>query len=296
MVAFGIRDIILSGGEPLMRPDWLRIASYARFRGLSVSISTNGTRVTKAIALKIAELQADVQVSLDGATPGVHDYLRRSPGTWEQALAGVRNFVAAGVTVTIGTTVTRANIHQIPALCDLSRGLGAQMFRIIPFVPFGRGGSWRKLEVSPRAMAQVTEYLRQRRRQNDIDIAEMEFECTFDPPPLQPAEPQSGIGCGGAQAYFTITETGEVLPCHFFAGVEAEKVLEHDLAWIWEHSRFLNYFRSMTAGDLTGSCKKCDWLASCLGSCRAANFAHGNLFRGNYHCWMDTMSMYRRKE
>ena len=288
MAAFGVQDIALSGGEPLIRPDWFQIATHARSRGLLVSVSTNGTLVTEAVARKIAGLGSDVQVSLDGATPEVHDSLRRITGAWQRAVRGVQNFVNAGVPVTIGTTVTTANIHQIPALCDLARNLGAERYRIIPFVPFGRGGAWRKLEVKPRAMQRLTEYLRQRRLQNDIDIVEMEFECTFDPPPLQPADPQSGLGCGGAQTYITITETGDVLPCHFFSGVEADNILKHDLAWIWEHSRFLNYFRSMTLADLTGSCQQCDWLAGCRGSCRAANFAHLNLFRGNCHCWLNT--------
>ena len=287
MAAFGIRDVTLSGGEPLIRPDWFQIAVYARSRGLTVSVSTNGTLVTEAAARKMTALVSDVQVSIDGATPEVHDTFRRAPGSWRRAVRGVQNFVAAGVPVTIGTTVTRANVHQIPMLCDLTRDLGAPAFRILPFIPFGRGRHWRKLEVSPGAMRRVTEVLRQRRQQKDIQITEMEFECTFDPPPLRPAEPQGTIGCGGARSYVTITESGEVLPCHFFQGVEAENVLHHDLAWIWEHSRFLNYFRSLTVADLTGACPRCDWLAACLGSCRAANFAHRRLLRGNCHCWLD---------
>lgn len=295
MAAFGIRDVALSGGEPLLRPDWFELATYARSCGLTVSVSTNGTLVSERVARQIAELETDVQVSLDGATPEVHDEFRGVPGTWARAVRGVRNLVAAGVSVTIGTTVTTANIRQVPALCDLARDLGARVYRIIPFVPSGRGGDSRELEVSPLAMRRVTESLRERRRQNDIAIAEMEFECTFDPSPLQPADPQSPLGCGGARSYFTITEFGEVLPCHFFSGVDAENILDHGLAWIWEHSRFLNYFRSMGVADLSGACQQCAWLPHCLGSCRAANFAHRHLFRGNDHCWLNTAAVRRAR-
>jgi radical SAM protein with 4Fe4S-binding SPASM domain len=189
------------------------------------------------------------------------------------------------VPVTIGTTVTALNLHEVPSLCDLAQRLGAVMYRIIPFIPFGRGGGSRQMEISPLTMRRLTEFLRQRRQQSDIAIAEMEFECTFDSPPLKTADPQTPIGCGGARSYFTILETGEVLPCHFFAGVAAENMLEHSLAWIWQHCRFLNYFRSLGIADLTGACVTCDWLPQCLGSCRAANFSHGHLLRGNVHCW-----------
>ena len=295
MVAFGTREVALSGGEPLCRPDWFELAAYARSYGLTVSVSTNGTLVNKKAARQIAELEADVQVSLDGATPAAHDAFRRIHGAWARAVRGVRHFVAAGVPVTIGATVTTINIQQIPALCDLARDLGAQTLRIIPFVPFGRGGGSQKLEVSPLAMRQLTEFLRERRRLNDIDITELEFECVFDPPPRQLADLRSQIGCAGARSYITITENGEVLPCHFFSGVEAGNVLDHKLAWIWEHSRFLNYFRSIEIADLSGACRRCDWLPLCLGSCRAANFAHRHLFCGNNHCWLDTAAVRRAR-
>lgn len=285
MAAFGVRDVALSGGEPLLRAEWYPIAQHARARGLVVSVSTNGTVVTRHAARRLAEVVADVQVSIDGATPAVHDAMRGVPGAWERAVRGVRCLVDAGVPVTIGATVTRANAAEIPRLCGLARDLGAQALRIIPFIPFGRGGHWRALETTPPAMRELTGRLRERRRAGDVAVADMEFECTFDPPPLQPAGCGQGLGCGGAKDYITITESGDVLPCHFFDGVDAENVLEHDLAWIWSHSRFLNYFRSLTIADLNGACTQCDWLAVCEGSCRAANFAHGRLFEANVHCW-----------
>jgi radical SAM protein with 4Fe4S-binding SPASM domain len=293
MASFGIQDIAMSGGEPLARPDWHRLAVYARSCGLKVSLSTNGTLINSKIARQIAEVQADVQVSLDGATPEIHDGFRCVRGAWEQAVQGIRHLIKAGVPVTIGTTVTTMNIDQIPTICDLAVNLGAVMYRIIPFIPFGRGGHSHKLEVSPPAMRRLTEFLRKRRQKNDISISEMEFECTLDPPPIHPVDPQSSIGCSGARSYFTITESGEVLPCHFFGGVNAENVLESGLAWIWEHSRFLSYFRSLGTSDLTGACQACNWLPDCLGSCRAANFAHGHLLSGNVHCWQDSSAVRR---
>lgn len=286
MATFGVREVVLSGGEPLLRTDWYRIAEHARARGLGVSVSTNGTVLARRTARQVAEVASDAQVSIDGATPAVHDAMRGVPGAWERAVRGVRCLVDAGVPVTIGATVTRANAAQIPRLCDLARDLGAQAFRIIPFVPFGRGGHWRSLETTPPAMRRLTQYLLERRGLGDVAIAEMEFECTFDPPPLQSANCGQGLGCGGARSYITITESGDVLPCHFLNGVAAENVLEHDLAWIWRNSRFLNYFRSLTIADLTGACTQCDWLAVCQGSCRAANFARGRLFEANSHCWL----------
>ena len=286
LAAFGVRQLILSGGEPLMRGDFFEIAEHAASRGLSLQIATNATLITERAAERLAAIGADAQVSLDGATPEVHDDFRQVPGTWKRAVRGIRHLVAAGVPVMVAAAVTKANVDQIPALYDLAADLGAHTFRILPFVPFGRGGTARELEVSPQEMREVTVYLRQRRDEGGLPVAPMEFECTFAPPSQERADPQTRVGCDGAAAYCTITSSGEVLPCNFFAGVEAENVREHNFAWIWENSRFLNYFRSLTVSDIHGACQSCAWLPVCRGSCIAPNFAHGDIFQANCHCWL----------
>lgn len=287
LAAFGVQQLILSGGEPLMRRDFFEIATHAASQGLHLQLATNATLVTKQIATRLTAIRGvDAQVSLDGATPEVHDDFRQVPGTWERTVRGIRNLVKTGVPVMVAAVVTKANIDQIPALYALAADLGAHTFRILPFVPFGRGGTARELEVSPEEMRDVTAYLYQRRNEGGLPVAPMEFECTFGPPPAKSADQQARIGCDGAAGYCAVTADGEVLPCNFFAGVEAENVRENNFAWIWEHSDFLNYFRSLTISDIDGACQECSWLPNCKGSCIAANFAHGDIFQSNCHCWV----------
>ena len=57
---------------------------------------------------------------------------------------------------------------------------------------------------------------------------------------------------------------------------------------IWKLSRFLNYFRSLRISDISGHCRRCDWLSVCRGGCKAANFSQGALFHSNRHCWLVT--------
>jgi radical SAM protein with 4Fe4S-binding SPASM domain len=285
---FGVSSLILSGGEPLMRPDLLEIAEYAGERGLHMQVATNGALVTKEVATRLAAIgKVEAQVSLDGATPQVHDDFRQVAGTWERAIQGIRNLVAAEIPVMMAAAVTKANIDQIPNLYKLAADLRVQRFRILPFVPYGRGASARKLEVSPQEMREVTEYLYRQREGGGLDVAPMEFECTLAPPPPDGRAPsEARIGCDGAVGYVTVTADGDVLPCNFFAGAEAENLREHSFTWIWENSRFLNYFRSLTVSDIHGVCQTCDWQAECRGSCVAANFAHGDIFQSNVHCWL----------
>jgi radical SAM protein with 4Fe4S-binding SPASM domain len=282
---FGVQQLILSGGEPLMRRGFFDIAEHAAQLGLGLQIATNATLLDRGIAQRLARLGANAQVSLDGATPAVHDRFRGVPGAWAKAVAGARELKAAGVPFITAAAVTKHNLAEVPDLYALAAELGAQAFRILPFVPMGRGGTARTLEVTPDEMHGVVADLVRARENGGLPVVSMEFECTFRPPP-GPADPEAAIGCGGATAYCTLTADGEVLPCNFFAGAQAENVNERDFAWIWQNSRFLNYFRSLTVSDIKGACQRCAWLADCRGSCIAASFSHGDIFQANCHCWV----------
>ena len=285
MAGFGVQQLILSGGEPLLRPDFFEIAEYAHKRGLSLQIATNATIVTRDVARRLKAIGACVQASLDSIDPVVHDELRQCKGSWKRAVKGIKLLVKNDVPVTIAALVTKNTIAQIPELYDFSAELGVQTFRILPFVPSGRGSRAKDMEVSPVEMKCITEYLARRRNDVGLPVAPMEFECTLEHE-QGIAHPQTRIGCDGGVAYCTITSDGEVLPCNYFSGVRTENVKDTSFSWIWDNSHFLNYFRSLTVSDIHGICQGCKWLIRCRGSCLAANFTHGDIFQSNCHCWI----------
>ena len=88
--AFGVPVLILSGGEPLLRPDIFEISKRAKALGFYVGLSSNGTLIDKAMSREIAEVGYDyVGISLDGIGE-VHDAFRRQEGSYEAALKGMR--------------------------------------------------------------------------------------------------------------------------------------------------------------------------------------------------------------
>ena len=90
--------LVLSGGEPLVRPDIFDLAAYAVKRGLTVALATNGTLVTPAIAVKIKEVGIErVSISIDGANAETHDDFRQLSGSYNRALEGVAHLRRAGV-------------------------------------------------------------------------------------------------------------------------------------------------------------------------------------------------------
>lgn len=287
LAVFGVENVAFSGGEPLLHPDFFTIARKVRELGLTIQVATNGTLVTPQVARDLMDLDAQVQVSLDGSTPEIHDILRPGQKAFARSIEGIKALVAAGHQVTIGTVLSTLNISDIPAIMALTEQLGAAAFRLIPFVPKGRGELHRDMEVPPKQVMEAVRYLHEMRNRTGLNIAPLEFEEMLDGGvcPDSPA-PDMPLKCGGAVAYATITPAGEVLPCHFFEGVRADSVQSAAFSDIWYRSRFLNYFRHLRVADLNGNCSTCSWLPRCAGSCRAVNYAKGDLFGGNKACWV----------
>ncbi len=284
----GVQDITFSGGEPLLRKDFFDLVNAARQSNIGVQLATNGTTITAAVAQELKRLEVPTQVSIDGSNADVYGKFRGRREAFDQAVQGVEHLVSAGIEVTIGTVVTHHNIDDIPEMLKLVEKTGAGAFRLIPFIPYGRGKRNRKLELEPSRMKEITVYLSKRRSDVPFQIIPMEFECTFGPPVTTQVDTSRPSECGGAIQYCTVTPLGEVLPCHYFEGVVADNVKDHPFSWIWSRSRFLNYFRSMQISDISGPCQQCQWLGDCRGGCKAANFSQGTLFESNRHCWVAT--------
>ncbi len=117
--AFGVPVLILSGGEPLLRPDIFEISSRAKKMGFYVGLSTNGTLITPDMIGSIADVGYDyVGVSLDGIG-ATHDRFRRKEGAYDASLAGIRLCREAGIKVGIRFTMTQDNADDLPRLLAL---------------------------------------------------------------------------------------------------------------------------------------------------------------------------------
>jgi radical SAM protein with 4Fe4S-binding SPASM domain len=148
--------VVLSGGEPLFRPDIFDIADYGVQTGFRMALATNGTLVTERVAARIADAGfARVAISIDGSKPETHDRFRGVPGAHAKALAGLRFLRAEGVSVQINSTIAKHNVDELPALLDLALSIGADALHLFMLVPVGCG-----LEIAPAQMLPADEYER----------------------------------------------------------------------------------------------------------------------------------------
>ncbi len=119
----GTREVLVSGGEPLLNPEWHEIARLLRDRGLRLWLLTAGLALAKHAA-KVAALFDVVTVSLDGASTGTYRAIR-GVDAFDAVCSGIRAVARTGVPVGVRVTVHRANYRELPALVTLARELGA---------------------------------------------------------------------------------------------------------------------------------------------------------------------------
>lgn len=136
--------LILSGGEPLLRPDIFDISARARAMGFAVALSTNGTLIDDAMADRIAEAQYGyVGISIDGTRP-VHDKFRRLEGAYDASIAALRRCRDRGLKVGLRFTLTQDNAADFPAMLKLMDDEGIDRFYLSHLNYAGRGNHNRR--------------------------------------------------------------------------------------------------------------------------------------------------------
>lgn len=288
IASFSKSAIVLSGGEPLVRPDVFEIAEYGTSRGLRMLLATNGTLVTADVARKIAEAGIQrVSVSIDGATEASHDSFRRIDGAFRQAWEGIENIKAAGVPFQINTTVSKHNIGEIQDILDLAINGGAVALHIFLLVPTGCGKEIADDEmIDPQEYEQVLNWFYERSK--NLQIA---LKATCAPhyfrimrqrgkedgiKPSAAAHGHDAItkGCLAGSAVCFVSHKGEVYPCGYLP-ISAGNIRETNFKAIWEDAEVFRVLRD--EDNLQGKCGCCEFRRVCMG-CRARAYA----YTGNY--------------
>ena len=156
---FGHPVLVLTGGDPLRRPDLEALVAAGDEAGLSVALSPAGTPLlTHAALLKLqrAGLQG-VSISLDGSCAAIHDPFRRVRGSFDWSLQGAAAAAALGLRLQINTTLTRHNLADLPAIASLVEMLEAKRWTLFLLVPTGRAHD--EQQITPAECERVFEWL-----------------------------------------------------------------------------------------------------------------------------------------
>ena len=259
----------IGGGEPTIRPDFWHLLEYAVAHQVGVKFSTNGVRITADRAQFLASTDyVDVQISLDGATAEVNDYVR-GPGSFDTALRALRNLRDAGFKdAKISVVVTRQNVEQLDEFKALADEFGATL-RLTRLRPSGRGADvWDELHPLPEQQRTLYNWLLA--HGEDVLTGDSFFHLSGF------GETLPGLNlCGAGRVVCLIDPIGDVYACpfaihdNFLAG---NVLRDNGFANVWRTSELFAELRSPQTG---GACAQCEFFDSCRGGCMAAKFFTG---------------------
>ncbi len=119
--------LLLTGGDPLTRPDFADIYKYVRQKGIMVTVFTNGTLVTQKIASVFRDhLPLDVEVSVYGATEATYEKFTGVKGSFHKCIEGIQKLLQHEIPVTIKAVLTKANHHEFASLERMAHQLGTK--------------------------------------------------------------------------------------------------------------------------------------------------------------------------
>jgi radical SAM protein with 4Fe4S-binding SPASM domain len=281
-----VQEVDFTGGEPLLRPDWWRIATRLGELGISTKILTNGlTLGLDTIAqMKDAGI-AGVGVSIDGLET-THDHIRGRAGLFQRLVAGIERVLDAGLPVSVITTVNALNVAELPALFALLRSLGVNAWQVQPIFPLGRGETSSELQLSEQAYMQLGAFVKEwspRAAQTSLEMLPGDSFGYFTE--LDTREPP-WRGCSAGLTACGITSDGRIKGCLSMPDELAEGDLRQSDLWdIWFHPDSFAYNRKVCLDDLGPSCHSCDRAEECLGGCSAMSYGATGRLHNDPYCF-----------
>ncbi|MBR2867467.1 MAG: radical SAM protein [Clostridia bacterium] len=165
--------VCLTGGEPMLHPDFYRICKCAKEIGFLCGITTNGTLIDETAAKKIKENGVrSVSISLDG-TKDTHEWFRDTSGSYKKTVDGIRNLVkvaSTDIAVQVTTVVHKENIKQLDEIYDVVLNAKADSWRLVNMDPIGRARDNAKLLLAKEDYSYLFNYIREKRFSHDVPI------------------------------------------------------------------------------------------------------------------------------
>ncbi len=246
-------NIVLTGGEPLLVSYALDIAGYAKKKGNSLQLLSNGILINNENVDKISEMFDLIKISLDGCTSATHDF-HRGEGAFYKTMHAIELLIRKNARFQISMTVTKRNIHDMG---NMAKKFGS-LLSFAPLFNAGRAKGNKKLSITGKEYYNALSSL--------DTVNPMSYLCSS----IDRAKNQRITKCAIGDAEISISESGDVFPCHllhlpqFMAG----NVREQSLETIYQTSNNLFSCRQLNVLNVKG-CNTCDLRFICGGACRA---------------------------
>jgi len=292
----GVMNATLTGGEALLRDDILELIDGIVRNRMRFSILTNGTRITRDLARMIAATRRCnyVQVSIDGATPAVHDSFR-GEGVFEKAVAGLRILQEEGVPVTVRVTVHKENYDTLEEIARfLLEEIGIPGFST-NYVSFMGLSMKHSDEVqltidekvhAMRSLLQLDQKYPGRITAAAGPLADAKMYAKMEKARKNNEPGWAGylVGCGCLWSKITVRADGVIVPCSHLAHIMLGHINDDSLKEVWQHHPELERLRNRREIPLSDFpyCRDCLYQTYCTGNCPGVGYnLTGTVFAPN---------------
>jgi radical SAM protein len=291
IAAMQVPVFVLTGGDPIKRPDLFELIGHARKVGVRVSLTPSATPLlTRDIVIRLKEAGlARLAVSMDGASADTHDAFRGMSGSFARTLDAVRWANEVALPVQINTTFSRRNIGEIDAIVALMETLRITLWSVFFLVPTGRGKLNDLLSADEFEEAFAKIYQLSKTSSFDIKTTEAQHYRRFvlqqriaerktGSGPIVPDKATDAVGraprgLNDGKGFVFISHRGEVYPSGFLP-LSAGNIRQQPLSAIYRESQLFLNLRDTK--KLEGKCGACEFKEICGGSRARAYALTGN--------------------
>jgi radical SAM protein with 4Fe4S-binding SPASM domain len=258
----GIPQVVFTGGECLLRKDVVDLVEYSK--QFITGIITNGSLLTEETARHLRSAHLDwIQITLESAKAAIHDEIQGRKGAWEETVAGIKNAIAAGLSVSVNATLSKKNAKDLNKLIAFAQKLGVRYVSTNAIINAGRG-------ITEKAESGLHETELKEILEKALEYA-ASHEVVFNwflPTCYKNMDPVIlGFGqrcCSACSVNMMIEPNGDVIPCQSWTQQKLGNILRDPWEKIWDHPLAVQI---RNHAFIEEECQGCEHLQLCLGAC-----------------------------
>jgi AdoMet-dependent heme synthase len=277
--------VVLTGGDPLERPDFWQILEHAIGLGLHVDVAPSATpRLDRTVIRRLAERGVGaISLSLDGSTPARHDAIRGIAACYDTTMVAARHVADVGIALQVNTLITADTLADLPAVRDRVAEMQARRWSLFFLVTTGRGALLP--QISPAEADALLGWLAEQSETTPFVVATTEApqyrRVLLRRRGIERDAPVPGAGMRDGNGICFISYRGDVMPSGFLplstGNVRATDVLE-----LYRTSPL--FVRLRDPAGFGGRCGRCEFRRVCGGSRGRAFAAGGDPFAEDPLC------------
>jgi len=276
LARLGAREIGLIGGEAFLRKDWIQIVRRIASHGIRCGIQTGGRQLTNERIQQAADAGLQqIGVSIDGLET-LHDRIRGVPGSFRMAVDALHRAKAAGLEVTVNTSICCDTLPDLPGILDVIANAGVTVWQLQIAVAMGNAVDNDHILMQPYQVLELMPLLARlwhEGRQRGVWMDGGNNIGYFGPYErlwrTRGDERDHWGGCGAGQSVIALEADGTVKGCPSLAtvGFAGGNVRESTLEEIWNTRKEIHFARLRTVEDLWGFCRTCYYADVCRAGC-----------------------------